>query len=241
MSLFGSVRRRAGGLFDADGLERMLRAQAIASGDYATAAQINARSRDARTRQEAAQAEAEEARSARASQAEAAAALGYTKEQIAAMRPEDLSQLVRERFQTRQFGSGGGSVYTPGTPGAEDAFIQAPSRHEYQGSVFDIGPDGAVTPRHQGRQIVPLQPGGEAAVFNSFTGDEVTQPVTAVTPPPVGPPPTAPRIGQVPNEAALRAAAERAIRQGADPAQVNQRLEQMLTGGAGPSGPRNFP
>jgi hypothetical protein len=43
------------------------------------------------------------------------------------------------------------------------------------------------------------------------------------------------------DEAGLRAAAEEAIRQGADPVQVNQRLEQMLGGGAGPAGPQTFP
>ena len=44
-----------------------------------------------------------------------------------------------------------------------------------------------------------------------------------------------------PNEAQLRAQAAEAIRNGADPTQVNQRLEQMLRGGAGQPGPQTFP
>jgi hypothetical protein len=42
-------------------------------------------------------------------------------------------------------------------------------------------------------------------------------------------------------EASLRAQAEEAIRAGADPAAVNARLEEMLRGGAGQSGPATFP
>lgn len=78
------------------------------------------------------------------------------------------------RFQSRQFGPGGGSISTPGAGGAPQ-FQMAPSRHEYQGSVYDVagGPMGAkapVTPQHEGTQWVTPNTGATAIPVNSFTG-----------------------------------------------------------------------
>jgi hypothetical protein len=52
-------------------------------------------------------------------------------------------------------------------------------------------------------------------------------------------PPAMRQTRQTPEQ--LRAAAAEAIRQGADPAQVNARLNQLLQGGAGQQGPQTFP
>ncbi len=91
----------------------------------------------------------------------------------ARMNPKAYADVMLQRFQTRQFGPGGGSVMTPGANGPQ--WQQAPSRHEFQGSVYDVGPSApgqkaTVTPQHEGTQWVTPQPGTTAFGVNSFSG-----------------------------------------------------------------------
>jgi hypothetical protein len=135
--------------------------------------------------------------------------------ELAMSNPEAFGTEFNTRFRTREQGAAGGSTFTPNLNGQGGMTRMAPSRHEFQGSVFDVGGvdanghGGAVTPRHQGVQVVPLQPGGELAGVNSFTGREVPLAGSALqqeAPPgsvigqmttlPGGPPLSAPRVGQ---------------------------------------------
>lgn len=140
------------------------------------------------------------------------------------------------RFQSRQFGASGGSIYTPGADG-ERQWQMAPSRHEYQGSVFDVaggspGQKMSVTPQHEGTQWVTPQPGTTAFGVNSFSGTPRSAEGGSAAP-------VAPIGGLSPE---LREMAADAIRQGADPAQVMKRLQDMMNGGAGAAtAPRPFP
>jgi hypothetical protein len=207
--------------------------QALMAGDYGAAATMGAQQRQLRARQEQAQAEAEADAQLRAQAAQALEAEGFDKSVIQGMSPQDISGLLRDMYQDRQFGSGGGSVRRAGRgPGQAPTYDMAPSRHEYQGSVFDV-PGGAGEPvlRRPGHQIVPLQPGGEAAVFNSYTGEEVTGGRQQA---PQGAPP-----GMTADE--INRQADEAIRAGRDPAMVNRRRQQLLgQGGAGSGAPAPF-
>lgn len=173
--------RRRGGLFSNFDPSAFLMAQALMEGNTGQAAQIMAHQRQQRAAQEQAEREAEAARESEGRRMEALAGLVgpngqplFTKDMISSMRGQDASQRVREELASRQFGAAGGSVESTDPTTGQTSFRQAPSRHEFQGSVFDIGPDGQPIMRREGHQIVPLQPGGEAAVFNSYTGQEVT-------------------------------------------------------------------
>jgi hypothetical protein len=149
----------------------------------------------------------------------------FTKEMIAGMREEEASRLALEHYQPRQFASGGGSVLDP----RSGEFTQAPSRHESYGTVFDVpGGPGEATVRRRGHQMVPVQPGGRVEVIDSWDPFGEAPATTA----PTAAPTTATPQGQPAplDEAALRERARQAILRGADPREVNARLDQLLRG-----------
>ena len=85
--------------------------------------------------------------------------------------PAKAAEFFSTKSQDRQFGPGGGSV----VDGFTHQATMAPSRHEYNGSVFDVGggaPDEThpTTLQHQGYQWVTPQSGTTAFPANSFTG-----------------------------------------------------------------------
>ncbi len=230
--------RRRGGLFGGllnglgggDIMTRLMIARATSEGDYGTAGQL--RAQQARLGLQAQ--EAEQEREALGRQQEAAGNLGYTKDQITGMRPEDLSRLMLERFQTRQFGPEGGSVRNVG-PAGQPVYESAPWQRQIGRSIIQGGPGGAGPQAiYQGVEPIAVQPGG--AVYGMRGDGTLADPGGAAAPPPPA------EAAQQPNEAALRAQAADAIARGADPAQVNARLEQMLRGGPSAAAPRaGFP
>jgi hypothetical protein len=89
--------------------------------------------------------EAEQTREAEARRAEAAQRLGISKEQLNAMDPEDVSNILESRFQTRQFGAEGGSIGTPNNTTGEMAFQNAPRSYSDEGRLFQVDPQGNPT------------------------------------------------------------------------------------------------
>jgi hypothetical protein len=141
--------------------------------------------------------------------------------------PKAYIEAYMTRFQSRQFGAGGGSVGIPGA-GGQMAWQMAPSRHEYQGSVTDIGPaapgqKATVTPQHEGTQWVTPQTGTQAFPVNSFSGLRRDQAEAA------GQAPFQP--GEVVNGYRLKGGDD------TDPAN----WEPVAQGGAGSGAPRTFP
>lgn len=148
--------------------------------------------------------------------------------------PNALAAAMADRMKIQQFGAAGGSTFDP----RNQQWNMAPSRHEYQGSVFDVGPAtpgqaAAVTPQHQGTQWVTPQPGTRAFGVNSFTGERR------------GPPSSAPKIGDPPRPNYSSPTPVGTIEDGmmfkggddTDPAN----WVPAPQGGAGSRGPRHFP
>lgn len=170
MGLFSGGAR---GLFGSDPISKLARAQALMGGDYGSAAGIQANMQDAQAKR--AKAESAAAQTAQLdAQIDADPNLSPQDKVYAKANPKAYIEQYMTRFQQRQFGAAGGSIVTPKSGGGYDTYM-APSRHEFQGSVFDVsgGPSGsqsAVTPQHEGTQWVTPQPGTKAFGVNSFTG-----------------------------------------------------------------------
>lgn len=96
MGLFGGGK--GGGLFGNFDPNRLAVAQALVAGDYGAAASILAGIRRERAAQDQAKAEALAVQDAEGRRAEALAQLGLGKPQINAIRPQDMSRLMFERF-----------------------------------------------------------------------------------------------------------------------------------------------
>lgn len=224
------LRNRLGG--GGDFMERVLMSQALLNGDYGAAMQMRARQQQAAAQQAEAEAQARAAEEQFLTQHQALAGLGMDKTAIAAMSPQQRSQMVMERLQPRQFGPEGGSLGIPGADG-QMAYQQAPWQRQIGRSIIGGGPNGAAPQTiYEGVEPVSVPEGG--SVYGMTGTGRI---VSGAEPPAPVPPP-----GGRPDEATLRAQAEEAIRQGADPVQVRQRLEQMLRGGASPSnGSATFP
>lgn len=209
MGLFGASKGggfNLGGFFDRLG-QGAVGAQAALAGDYGALAQINSQ----RARQRQAEAEAEEERRLRQIAMESAEQLGIPKAALNTMRTEELSRLVFEMQQPRQFGSEGGSIMTPGAPGEAPTWQNAPRSYTDEGRVFQIGPDG--TPR----QVMDARENDvdwQTGPWGAFATDRAGRPVApgtniqspmGQTPQPPGPqlqaPPAQPQPGIAPTSA----------------------------------------
>lgn len=221
MGLFQTIGSGLSGLFGEGFADRAAMAGALINGDYGAAAQIKAM--QAKRKQDEADAAIEHEGAMKA--------YAYFKSQgmddnaaiTLAADPKVRAQFVADKLKPQQFGAAGGSVHDPIT--GKD--FMAPSRHEFQGTVFDVGggPAGQqapVTPQHEGVQWITPQPGTTAFGVNSFSGLPMGAPQA---PEAQAPPPQAP----VRND--LRSQAIDAIRRGADPAQVLKRMQQLMQGG----------
>lgn len=232
-------RHRGGGFLR--GLQRALDpgglavAQALLNGDYGSAAQIVGGQRRQRAERDQAEAEAQAEADLRAQAAGALEAHGFDKSVIQGMNVEDISGLLREMYQPRQFGPEGGSVLDPRT----NSYNRAPSRNQVGRSIVDFGAN-STTPNtiYEGVEPVSVAPGGGLyGVDGQGNTRTLIEPAGAApgaaAPAPQGATPPANAAGE---EARLRAQAQAAIAVGRDPAAVNQMLEQRLRalrGGAG--------
>lgn len=175
MGIFGGLGKR---LKDGRIMSGFQAAQATLNGDYAGAASIYANQAERQRKGKEAEAEAEQMRQLHAT-IDADPALSTPEAKAyAKTNPKAYAEAYLSRFQARQFGAAGGSVGTPGANG-QMQFQMAPSRHEFQGSVFDVsggtpGEKSAVTPQHEGTQWITPQPGTQAFPVNSFTGADRT-------------------------------------------------------------------
>lgn len=88
--------------------------------------------------------------------------------------PKAYIEQVMKVYAPMDAGAAGGSRSVRQADGTYKAYV-APSRHEYQGSVYDVGggvpgAKAQVTPQHEGTQWVTPQPGTTAFGVNSFSG-----------------------------------------------------------------------
>lgn len=224
MGLFDAIGSGLKGLFGDDFADRAATALAIGEGDYGAIASMRARKAQAEKLRE----EAALARETRQRAFTAFKSMGMSDEQAITLAndPDSAAAFMADRLKGQQYGSSGGSFFDPIT----NQTRMAPSRHEFQGSVFDVG-GGApgqkapVTAQHEGTQWITPQPGTTAFGVNSFSGL------------PRNAPGVIDERGAVPSEAptqgansTLREQAIDAIRRGADPVKVLERLK-LLEGG----------
>jgi hypothetical protein len=170
------------GLFGEGFADRAAIAGALLNGDYGAASEIKAR-------QAAVAAEKDKQAQAQQAMVHAYAAfkrMGMDDDQAMALAqdPSVAADFISKRDAPQQFGASGGSTFDPITGQSR----MAPSRHEFQGSVFDVGggPAGqpaSTTLQHQGVQWVTPQPGTTAFGVNSFTGQPMGGPTQAPTSP----------------------------------------------------------
>jgi hypothetical protein len=235
MGLLNSFGGALGGLFGEGFADRAAIAGALVNGDYGAASAMKAR-------QAAIQAEKEKERQAREGMLHAYGAfkaMGMSDDQAITLAsdPSVAANFVADRNKKQQYSASGGSSFDP----VSNQWQMAPSRHEFQGSVFDVGgaspgQQAPVTLQHQGVQWVTPQPGTTAFGVDSFTG----LPMGGSGAAPQQPAPAAPAPSAATND--LRAQAIDAIKRGADPAKVLQRMQQLMQGGqAGSSSPAGFP
>lgn len=143
--------------------------------------------------------------------------------------PEAYIKVRMERFKPLDSGAAGGSRGLPGPNGTISNWQMAPSRHEFQGSVYDVtggAPDARkpVIPQHEGTQWVTPQPGTTAFGVNSFSGLPRTG----------APAPAAPSSGPVPGTVE-----DGYMYKGGDPADPASWVP--VQGGASQQGARMFP
>lgn len=224
MGLFDAVGNGIKGLFGEGFGDRAAIAGAMIDGDYAGAARIRQSQANAKAQQQGMQ-----------HAFAALKAMGMPDDQAAALAsdPSVSANFIADHNKGQQYSASGGSHFDPIT----NKWDMAPSRHEFQGTVFDVGggapgQQAQVTPQHEGTQWITPQPGTTAFGVNSFSG----LPMGGGEAPA---PPASPSPGGG-ND--LRAAAIEAIKRGADPAKVLQRMQQMMQGGqAGQPSPGGFP
>ena len=117
-------------------------AQAALAGDYQGMASMRSRQQQFEAQQAETRREAELEAQLRAQAAEALAARGYSKSDIGGLRPEDVSQLIREDLITRQFTSAGGTTARRDPRTNTTNYEQAPWR-EQVGRTIVQGGNGA--------------------------------------------------------------------------------------------------
>jgi hypothetical protein len=173
MGLFGKAAR---GLFGGFNDGTFAEAQAYLKGDYAGASEIAAQGEKLRLLRDKDRREQAEIAAVHA-QIDQDPSLSPEAKAYAKANPKAYIENYLKRYSPFDNGAAGGSrgmLQADGTYKYE----MAPSRHEYQGSVYDVGggPQGApmkVTPQHEGTMYVTPQPGTEAFPVNSFTGARV--------------------------------------------------------------------
>lgn len=189
MGFLSGLRERIGG-FDPS---RLAVAGAFANGDPTSAFSIMAQQRQRTEAQRRAEQEAERAREAEARRAEAAQALGISKEQLNAMRPEEISRILESRFESRQFGPEGGSVRNVG-PDGQATYDQAPWQRQVGRGIIAGGPNGApAQPIYQGVEPVSVQPGGGVAGVRGGEASWLVPPAGVDAPPLQADPSSMPR------------------------------------------------
>jgi hypothetical protein len=168
---------------------------------------------------------------ARAYQAQVAGArsLGMTDQQIAAA-GDRLGEVVQTMLQSRQFDSGGGSIFNPLAP-PERQWTTAPSERTMGPDIIRTNSQGQANPVYQGIDPVAITEGGSlyGVRGNGQTIPLIAQPGASQ---PQQPPPTgAPQPGEIINGRRFK---------GGNPNDPNA-WEPVGQGGAGQAGPRTFP
>lgn len=140
--------------------------------------------------------------------------------------PENASKLITETLVTRQGGAEGMTVRSidPGTGAASTETTAGWHNGDYFG-----GSSGSGAPQrlYQGEKVFPVEKGGYLGVYGGPQGGT-----------PAATPQATP--GARSDEAALREQAAEAIRNGADPAAVAERLQRMIGGAGSAASPRTF-
>lgn len=183
--------------------DRIRAAIAMMQGDTGAAArfqqqQIQRQQLELQRQEEARQqAAADRAIQTSSRQQEAAQSLGWSKDQIAAVNPADLSQLVRERFTPRQYAAGGGSTgYT--NPDGSTRYEVAPWREQVGRSVVGAGANGADPGvMYRGVETVPVPNVGTFGATDLGPYQEGEAPPLGFLPRP-GAPPQLPATGLQP-------------------------------------------
>lgn len=163
-SLFDAIGNGISGLFGEGFGDRAARAIAIGNGDAGTAAAITQNMRK-RKQEEAAMQQI-------SAVIDSDPTLASPQDKAYAMaNPEEYIKAYMTRFESRQYGPGGGSLMTPGQQP-----IMAPSRVEHNGGVTDVGggPMGQQAQVVQQHQGAPQLPGiaDEANWYNSLPPDQ---------------------------------------------------------------------
>lgn len=174
MGLLNAFGNGLKGLFGEGFADRMAVASALADGDYASAARIRALQDESK----ASKAKAEQQQQTMLHAYAGLKAMGMSDDQAITLAsdPSVAANFVADRNKGQQYSASGGSYYDPITGQTR----MAPSRHEFQGSVFDVGggapgQQATTTLQHQGVQWVTPQPGTTAFGVNSFTGQPMGQ------------------------------------------------------------------
>jgi hypothetical protein len=169
MGLFNDFGKGLSGLFGEGFADRAAIASALLEGDGASAAKI----KQAQAERKADEQKAQMQQAAMLHAYQGFKAMGMSDDQAItlAANPAAAASFIADRNKGQQYSASGGSYYDPVTGQTR----MAPSRHEFQGSVFDVGggapgQQAQVTPQHQGVQWVTPQPGTTAFGVNSFTG-----------------------------------------------------------------------
>lgn len=141
--------------------------------------------------------------------------------------PKKVAEILFDKYRTRQ---GGAEGITVGGISPTTGRLETQTSAGWHDNSYFGGSDGTEAPPiiREGLKFVPTPPGGMTQVFKGVSGAPVYEDeVSGLSP-----------AGS--DEASLRAEAARAIQNGADPAAVQRRLQQLL-GGASQPGSRTFP
>lgn len=198
-----------------------------------------------RREQEAEQAQAAAEAAAREEQIWGLKESGFGNPLIAALSATDASALARSRAEPYSQAPGT-TRGLPSLTGGEDQRTTAPINEEQIGAWLDTqDPSGNLRRTYARRQAFPPTPipeGGGLAGMGDNGPEWLVPPHSVDQPPPAVRPPQPPAAGAPRGQLSveeINQQADEAIRQGRDPAMVNQRRQQLLQrfgGGAGRSG-----
>lgn len=213
--------------------------QATANGDYAALAQIRGEMAQRQRQQEALQ----RTQDIEGRRQEALGNLGYGKDEISALNAGDASQLVRTRAEPYTLAEGS-QRHSPGIGGQPERVTTAPNPTETQRTYeFMRGVNPDLAQAYISRQAFPPmaipEGGGLAGAGPNGQPAWLVPPASVATAPPASASQAAPAPNGMSSQQ-LREQAADAIRRGADPAAVVQRLQQMLRGGAASGGQPPF-
>lgn len=196
MGLFGGLGKSLGGLFGEGSMDRFARAQALIAGDYGAAAQLTGAMSKRRKEQEDEEAQAEQLRQLHAT-IDADPALSPQDKAYAKANPKAYIENYLQRFKPFDSGPQGGSRGLPGQGGRIQDWQMAP-RIDSDGNEFGPGTGMAPAPIiRRGTKTMVIPEGGSIGAVDAISGQELgAGEVRARSG--FGPPPSVPRIGQVP-------------------------------------------